>query len=276
MINLFGHGFIGRHFASMYPCKINKRNDLIPQLDDVSDIFYTISTIDNYNVKTNPYLDIETNLTTLIRVLENFRKDPRSKDVVFNFASSWFVYGDTDLPAREDSHCDPKGFYSITKRAAEQLLISYCETFELDYRILRFANVLGQGDPKTSVQKNAVTYMITELKHNRPINLYENGDVIRDFIHVKDLCRAIKLIMDKGARNEIYNVGNGQPNKMRYIIDQVVNMGSNSEIKSINTPKFHQIVQVKNMYMNTDKLKSLGYTPEYAIDDIVKELYNQA
>lgn len=276
MINLFGHGFIGKHFANLYPCKINKRNDLIPQLDDVSDIFYTISTVDNYNVKTNPYLDIETNLTTLVRVLENFKKDPRSKDVVFNFASSWFVYGDTDLPAREDSYCDPKGFYSITKRAAEQLLISYCETFELDYRILRFANVLGQGDPKTSVQKNAVTFMVTELKHNRPINLCENGDVIRDFIHVKDLCRAIKLIMEKGKPNEIYNVGNGVPNKMRYIIDQVVNMGSKSEIKSISTPKFHQIVQVKNMYMNTDKLKSLGYTPEYSMDEIIKELYNLA
>lgn len=274
MINLFGHGFIGKKFADLYPCIINSKNDLVPKLNHVTDIFYTISTIDNYNVKTNPYIDIETNLTTLMRVLENFKKDPRSNSVVFNFASSWFVYGDTDLPAREDSYCDPRGFYSITKRTAEQLLVSYCETFGLKYRILRFANVLGQGDSKTSLRKNAVTYMITEMKYNRPINLYENGEVVRDFIHVNDLCRAIKLVIDHGNSDEIYNIGNGVPCKIRTVIDKIQELGSKSDINVIETPEFHKIVQVKNMYMNTDKLKSLGYFPEYTLDKIVEELYN--
>lgn len=276
MINLFGKGFIGGNFAQMYSCIINKRNDLIPQLENVTDIFYTISTIDNYNVKNNPFIDIETNLTLLMRVLENFRKDSRSKDVVFNFASSWFVYGDTDLPALETSYCNPTGFYSVTKRAAEQLLISYCQTFNLKYRILRFANVLGQGDPKTSVQKNAVTHMITELKHNRPINLYDNGMVIRDFIHVKDLCRAIKIVMEEGSFNDIYNIGNSEPFYIKDIIDRVKILGTNSKINLIETPEFHKIVQVKNMYMNTDKLKKLGYKPSYTLQQIVEELYHSA
>lgn len=274
MINLFGNGFIGQHFSNLYPCIINRRNDLVPQLDQVSDIFYTISTIDNYNVRTNPYLDIETNLTTLMRVLENFRHNPKSKNVVFNFASSWFVYGDTDLPAIESSHCNPKGFYSITKRAAEQLLISYCETFGLTYRILRFANVLGQDDTKTSLQKNALTFMISEMKHNRPINLYDNGEVIRDFIHVDDLCRAIKLVLDRGNVNEIYNIGNGIPNKIADAINHAVKLGSKSVINNIETPKFHQIVQVKHMYMDTTKLKKLGYVPHYTLQQIIEEVYN--
>lgn len=276
MINLFGNGFIGKNFAHMYPCVINKRNDLIPQLENVSDVFYTISTIDNYNVKNNPFIDIETNLTLLMRVLENFRKDNRSKEVIFNFASSWFVYGNTDLPASETSYCNPNGFYSITKRAAEQLLISYCQTFNLKYRILRFANVLGQGDPKTSVQKNAVTFMISELKNNRPINLYDGGMVIRDFIYVKDLCRAVKLVMEKGTVNEIFNIGNGQPCLIKDIIDQVKILGTNSKINLIETPEFHKTVQVKNMYMNTDKLKILGYVPSYTLQQIVEELYRTA
>lgn len=276
MINLFGNGFIGKHFSHLYPCIINKKNDLIPQLDNAKDIFYTISTIDNYNVKTNPYVDIETNLTTLIRVLENFKKDPRSENVVFNFASSWFVYGETDLPANENSSCNPKGFYSITKRSAEQLLISYCETFNLKYRILRFSNVLGPGDSKISVQKNAVTFMLTEMKHNRPINLYENGDAIRDFIHVKDLCKAVKLIMDEGDVNQIYNIGNGIPYKIKDIIDKVKSLGSESQINNIPIPKFHKIVQVKDMYLDVTKLKKLNFVPEYKIDDIIEELYRTA
>lgn len=275
MINLFGNGFIGSHFAKLYQCKVNDRNDFIPDLDDVTDVFYLISTIDNYNVKSNPYLDIETNLTTLIRVLENFRQHPKSKDVVFNFASSWFVYGNSDFPANERSYCDPKGFYSITKRSAEQLLISYCETYGLNYRILRFANVLGLGDTKVSKKKNALTYLLNEMKQNNPINLYDNGQFVRDYIHVHDLCRAVNLIMSSGPTNEIFNVGNGIPIQFINVIDYIKKLGSASIVNKIPPSEFHKIVQVSSMYLDVTKLTNLGYTPKYSIFDIVDELFQK-
>jgi len=275
MVNLFGKGFIGSHYEKMYPCVVNDRNNLQPELGQARDILYMISTVDNYHVTTNPYIDIDTNLTTLIKVLENWRKNLyRSDDSVFNFASSWFVYGDTDLPAKEDSQCNPKGFYSITKRTAEQLLISYCETYGLKYRILRFANVLGPGDTKVSKKKNAVTYMINEMKNHRPVNVYEGGEFIRDYIHVKDLCRAVNLVVNQGELNKVYNIGNGLATKFIDIINYAVTLGSQSAITMIDQANFHKIVQVKSMYMDTVSLQSLGYQPEYSIQDIVAELYN--
>jgi len=269
MVNLFGHGFIGGHYANLFPCLINDKHDLVPKCQD---ILYLISTVDNYNVKTNPYIDIDTNLTTLIKVLENWRQ--HHSGGVFNFASSWFVYGDTDLPAREDSHCDPKGFYSITKRAAEQLLISYCETHALNYRILRFANVLGPGDCKVSKKKNAITYMINEMKHHRPVELYNNGEFIRDYMHVTDLCNAVNLVLSTGDINTVYNIGNGQPNRFLDIIEHVTSLGSQSQIHRIEQPEFHKTIQVASMYMDTTKLQKLGYRPTYSIQDMVTELYN--
>ena len=275
MVNLFGKGFIGGTYASLYPCVVNDRNNLEPDLEHARDILYMISTVDNYHVTTNPYIDIDTNLTTLIKVLENWRKDLyRSEDSVFNFASSWFVYGDTNLPAREDSNCNPKGFYSITKRAAEQLLISYCETYKLNYRILRFANVLGPGDTKVSKKKNAVTYLINEMKNHRPIDVYEGGEFIRDYIHVNDLCKAVNLVVNRGELNATYNIGNGNPTQFIDIINYAVALGSQSKINMVEQAKFHKIVQVKSMYMDTVKIQSLGYQPDYSIHDIVTELYN--
>lgn len=274
MVNLFGKGFIGSHYANLFSCVVNDRNDLEPKLDKTQDILYMISTVDNYHVKTNPYIDIDTNLTTLIKVLENWRKHPlRTENSTFNFASSWFVYGDTDLPATENSYCNPKGFYSITKRAAEQLLISYCTTYGLNYRILRFANVLGLGDTKVSKKKNAVTYIINEMKNNRPIDLYNGGEFIRDYIHVSDLCKAVDLVISRGNVNDIYNIGNGEPTKFLDIINEVVKLGSKSDINCIEQADFHKVVQVKSMYMDTTKLKNLGYVPEYTIEDTVSELF---
>lgn len=263
VINLLGKGFIGTHYANMYPCVVNDRNDLVPKSDDV---LYMISTVDNYNVTVNPYLDIDTNLTTLIRVLENWRH--RNPSGVFNFVSSWFVYGKSSDPVTEDSYCDPKGFYSITKRTAEQLLVSYCETYDLKYRILRIANVLGPGDLKASKKKNVITYLINELKQNNPVCIYNRGQIVRDYIHVRDVCRALNLVISNGDANSIYNIGNGEPVKFIDIIEYAKSLGSTSEITFAESE-----VSYDYLSMNVDKLKSLGYRPTYTVFEIIKELY---
>ena len=171
-----GKGFVGSEYVkTKHNMIVNGRNDYRVSLD-ASEIVYFISTVTNYNVKTDPYIDIDTNLSTMIKVLEQCR----DTGTTFNFISSWFVYGDTEMPAKETSYCNPTGFYSITKRCAEQLLISYCETFNIKYRILRLANVAGQGDMKASPQKNALQHMINELKVSNQDLLSNMNDVRND------------------------------------------------------------------------------------------------
>ena len=82
----------------------------------------------------------------------------------------------------ETAVCDPKGFYIITKRCAEQLLISYCETFNLKYRILRFANIVGPGDTKASPKKNVLQHSINLLAQGKDVELFGDGKFYRDFM----------------------------------------------------------------------------------------------
>jgi len=269
LINVLGgNGFVGSRYRELTEnVVINAKYDY--DVKDNSEVVYFISTVDNYNVHTNPYLDIETNLTTLVKTLE-YCKD---KNVTFNFISSWFVYGDVELPAKEDSYCDPKGFYSITKRAAEQLLISYCETFGIKYRILRLANVLGKSDYKVSKKKNALQYMINQVVNNEDINLYDGGSMYRDYIHVDDVVQAINLIIDQGQTNEIYNVGNGVQVRIRNALEYVKEKtNSTSNFGTIETVDFHKIVQTKNMVLDISKIKNLGYTPKYNLNQMLDTL----
>ena len=160
MISVYGaSGFVGSRFCNLYPHFVVKqeREERKPR---TKNILYLISTVDNYNVYTNITLDVETNLKVLCEVLDHCRDN----DIVFNFISSWFVYGDCELPAKEEYYCNPTGFYSITKKAAEDLLISFCKTYGVKYRILRLCNVMGIGDKKSSSKKNALSYMIDLLK----------------------------------------------------------------------------------------------------------------
>jgi nucleoside-diphosphate-sugar epimerase len=268
-----GSGFVGSEFTRQNPdCLVNARDDYTVK---EKNILYMISTVTNYHVKTNPYIDIDTNLTTLMKVLEQIKNNMlKAEDgYVFNFISSWFVYGETEMPAHEESNCYPNGFYSITKRCAEQLLISYCETFGIKYRILRLANVAGHGDKKASPQKNALQHMINELKAGRDVNVYDGGNLYRDYIHVSDVARAIKLIMEKGEINTIYNVGNGQPLLFRDMIEYAKELiGGEGNLNSIEIPQFHRTVQVRSMWMLSDKLKSLGYTPNYDMKAIIEDM----
>ena len=270
MISVFGAtGFVGSKFYNKYKdeCVIVSREEVVPQSNKV---LYLISTVDNYNVLENSFIDIETNLIHLMKVLDNCK----GKDIHFTFVSSWFVYGDTHLPARESSPCKPKGFYSITKLAAEQLIESYCKTFNIKYNIVRLGNVIGKGDGKASKKKNALQFLIDEMKADRDINLYNNGEFYRDFVHVDDVVDGLKFVIDKGESGEIYNLGSARkPTLFKDIIAYAHHeIGSHSKIGNMEPSDFHKIVQVESMYLDSSKLGSLGFFPSKGVYEAIKEL----
>ncbi len=255
MISVFGStGFIGSNFCKLY------KNEIIPVPRDsrtpLSDnILYLISTTHNYHIHDDIHKDVHVNIKVLLDVLDQCR----SRNITFNFVSSWFVYGDTDLPAQETSYCNPKGFYSITKRAAEQLLVSFCETFNIKYRIFRLCNVYGPLD-KCSSQKNALQFIIKQVCNNEPVSLYYDGEFIRDYMHVNDICRAIYKCIHVAPMNDIINIGSGNPYVFKTLIDYAIGKAhSSSQISSTPPPKFHSIVQVKDMYLDNTKLRKLGF-----------------
>ena len=157
-VSVFGStGFIGSNYvkANLHLVDQVSRENPDPKFDQV---LYAIGTTDNYNIFENPKLDIETNLIKLIDDLELLRR--KFTTFTINYLSSWFVYGDsTPLPFAKENSCNPKGFYSISKFAAEKFLISYCETYKINFRILRLSNIYGLGDKGISARKNALQYL---------------------------------------------------------------------------------------------------------------------
>jgi nucleoside-diphosphate-sugar epimerase len=202
-ISIFGStGFIGSRFCEMYP------DDVLPVprdeyiTEEPSQVLYLISTTHNYGTwETN----IETNLNHLLKVL-NYHDNGD----VFNFISSWFVYGDVPLPAYEHMQPNPRGGnYNLTKLWAEQLVQDYCGENGIPWKIFRLANVFGKGD-RFSNKKNALQYLINEMKHDRDIELYNDGMFYRDYIHVDSVCRMLYEGMRKLPPCRIYNVGSGR------------------------------------------------------------------
>ena len=232
----------------MFPEQVIKidRDDRVPKSNTV---LYGISTTHNYNELS---ADTSTNIGVLSEVLENLNGDH-----TFVFLSSWFVCARSDLPNNEQmDFAAPTGNYSLTKYLAEQLVQNYCASNGIPYIILRLANTFGEGD-NFSKQKNALQYLVNELRCDRDIPLYNNGLFHRDYIHVDSVCRAIEQIIDVAPRNEIYNVGSGRKIVFRYLILVARRLlQSTSRIIDIEPPDFHKKVQVADFYMDISKLLS--------------------
>jgi nucleoside-diphosphate-sugar epimerase len=274
-LSLYGaSGFIGTHFKNMYDdgCCVIPREEDVPHTDN---ILYLVSTTHNYHIFDDTHLDVNTNLNKLISVLDCCRKKYDNK-FTFNFISSWFVYGmNCSLDTKETDHCDPRGFYSITKRAAEQMLICYCNTFGINYRIMRMTNIIGKGDAKASAKKNALQHMIDLLKQNEEIRLYNGGSNIRDYMDVHDACRAIDVCVRNSPLNETINISNHEPVTIGEVIHYCKNkLNSESKLVSIEPPYFHKVVQVKDVCLNNDKLRGYGYAPSINTFHAVDRLLN--
>jgi len=245
-ISVFGAiGFIGSRFCELYP----EMTIPIPRQETSGlskDILYLISTTDNYNPA---IVDVHVNISVLMDRLVNLHQSD-----TFNFVSSWFVYGDVPLPAHERIACAPEeGSYTITKLCAERLVADHCKKRNISYRIFRLANVFGKGD-KFSEKKNALQYLINEMKHDRDIHLYNEGMFFRDYIHVDDVCRMLYEGMESLPVNQIYNVGSGRPILFRdMILLAHTVLGSKSVIHDSES-----YAPVQDFWMDTTKITSYG------------------
>lgn len=266
-ISVFGVGFIGSNYCRMFP------DDVIPiESGDTnpksSDVLYMRSTTDNYNVFSDVHLDINVNLNGLMDVLPNVTG-------TINYVSSWFVYAspktNIQSPVDENSPCHPNGMYSICKLTAEMLTRSYCETFNKKYRIMRLCNVIG-GDNGAGKKKNAFEFLLGKIKKNEDIDVYI-GNNYRNYMHVEDVCRAMRLIMERGKQDEIYNIGFRESYRLEDLLTYAIKVsGSTSKINHVEAPAFHKIVQAESFFMKCDKLYKLGFLPHYSPFEAISKI----
>lgn len=155
----------------------------------------------------DPIFDAQANILGTLNLLENCRKYKVKK---FIFASTGgALYGDTDIiPTPENHPTKPISPYGVTKLCAEGYLYYYQQVHNLDYVILRYANVYGpRQDPYG--EAGVVAIFIQKLLANEQPIINGDGKQTRDFVFVSDVVDSNVLALTSRA-SEIYNVGTGR------------------------------------------------------------------
>jgi len=187
------------------------------------------------------------------------------------------VYGESMLGSDSDKKTEesvlcPTNPYAATKAAAELIAQSYYHSFKMPILITRGNNVYGPNQyPEKLIPK-----FIQQLKSGQNVTIQGDGSNVRAFLHVKDVCRALTLVLEKGEVGEIYNIGSDEDSE--YSVLEISRMlikmvfpeleDVDKKITYVEDRPFND----KRYYISNDKVKKLGWEIEVDFMEGLKEV----
>ena len=211
----------------------------------------------------NPFVYGDSNYIGTLNILE-FAKRYKVNHIIFASTSS--IYGkNTNMPFKEEDRVDgPLSIYSASKRACELLAQVYYDLFGVNTTCLRFFTVYGPwGRPDMALFK-----FTKNILEDKPIDVYNNGDMKRDFTYVGDIVEYFARAIDKPLGFSIINLGRGSPVHLMDFI-RVIEKQLDKKAKINFMPM--QPGDVKETYADTTKAKEiLGFEAHTPIEEGIK------
>lgn len=201
----------------------------------------------------NPDTYINSNIIGFYNILENIKMN-KIKHLIY--ASSSSVYGNNELPFKELDKTDNQiSLYAATKKTNEILATTYSNLYDIKCTGLRFFTVYGPyGRPDM-----AYFSFVKKIINKEIIELYNNGESLRDFTYIDDVVEGIIKVLDRPATG-IYNIGSSNPIKMMDFVnvlkDSLINNNliDDYELNIKLLPK--QLGDVDNTFSDTSKFKN--------------------
>ncbi|GAA0633890.1 NAD-dependent epimerase [Sphingomonas ursincola] len=220
----------------------------------------------------NPRAYVQSNLVGHLNLLELARhRDVRQ----FVYASSSSVYGNSDtVPFSVDQRVDhPISLYAATKKADELMSETYAHLYHLPMTGLRFFTVYGPwGRPDMALWK-----FTSAILQGKPIDVYNHGDMRRDFTYIDDIIAGVLAVIDRPPADDgavkpggsvsphrLYNIGNNQPEPLGRMIDVIEAACGRPAIRNLLPMQPGDVYQT---YADISAIQGdLGYAPTTGID----------
>jgi UDP-glucuronate 4-epimerase len=219
----------------------------------------------------NPKAYIQSNIVGFSNILEACRYY-NIKHLVY--ASSSSVYGNSKkMPlSTNDSVDNPISLYAATKKSNELMAHTYSHLYSIPTTGLRFFTVYGPwGRPDM-----AYFSFTKSILENRPIKIFNHGDLYRDFTFIDDIVEGIVKVIHKSPENEppykIYNIGNSSPVKLMDFIETIEKALGKKAVK-----EYHKMQpgDVYKTYADVSELeKNFGYSPNTPLEKGIGNFVN--
>jgi UDP-glucose 4-epimerase len=214
---------------------------------------------------TNPIFDSNVNVCGTINIINNCVNYNVKKIV---YSSSAAVYGHPQyLPIDEKHEIRPISYYGLSKYTAEEYIRVFSNLNNLDFTILRYANVYGiRQDPKG--EGGVISTFMNSLLKKQPLYIFGDGSALRDYIFVEDIVDANIAALSSGGK-EIFNIGTGVYTSVKELAENMMDIiGLKCNIEYASARKG----DIANSYFNINKAKNkLNWSPRFSLKDGLKK-----
>jgi len=172
------------------------------------------------------------------------------------------VYGSVpNGRSRETDELRPRNPYAASKAGADRLAYSYWATYHVPVIVTRASNNYGPNQ----FPEKVIPLFITNAIDDRPVPLYGDGLNVRDWLHVADHCRALDLLIARGAPGEVYNIGGGNEVRNIDLTQRILRLVGRPE--SLIQPVADRPGHDRRYALDTSKLRGLGWVPIRSFED---------
>ena len=217
----------------------------------------------------NPRSYVDSNIVGTFNTMEMAKKH-KVKHLLIASTSS--VYGsNTDMPFRENSKSDTQlTIYAATKKACESMAHSYAHLWSLPTTIMRFFTVYGPwGRPDMALFK-----FVSSILEDKPIDIYNHGEMYRDFTYVEDLVYAIRKLVDIPPNNSYIKLKEKNNDLSSSPPYRIVNIGNSKKIKLLDFIDEIEVALEKKAIRNYMPMQT-GDVPETFADvSLLEEIIN--
>lgn len=256
--------------VELIKCDLADLSKLKTHLCGVDVVFHLSANSDISKSAVDTFIDVQQTILNTYNVLEAMRENDLNTII---YTSGSGVYGNLGTFAPNENHgpLHPVSLYGATKLSAEALITSYCDLFDIDGVIFRFANVVGP------YQTHGVSYDFVNRLHDNSehLQVLGNGMQSKSYVHVSDVVGAMLLGLSQNKHFSVYNVSSGDYISVGDIAEIVI-----KEMGLETTPIFYEESDigwpgdVAVVRFDDQKIRKLGWVNQFnsrdAIIDSVK------
>lgn len=240
-------------------------NFLVKDKDIIFNLAAQVSYIDS---QTDPLLDLDINCKGHLLLLEACRI--YNPEVKILFSGSRLEYGEitSKEKVKEEHSLRPKSFYGIHKVVGEFYHLMYYKLYGIRAVAFRIANPYGIKHHMKHSKYGIVNYFIKKTMEGETIEIFGEGNQLRDYIYVEDIVYAMLAAgISNDADGEVFNLGSGTSVPFKEMAEMVVRVVGKGSIKKVPWPENYKIIEGGDFDCDISKAKTiLNWKPENGLE----------
>jgi UDP-glucose 4-epimerase len=231
-------------------------------------IFHLAGQVCHLMSLSNPFPDIEMNITGTAVLMEALRKHNPNAIVVYTGTRG--QYGPSvSLPVNEEAPTNPKGIYEISNLTAEKIIKVYNDVHGVRSVLLRLSNIYGPRSQMQHSRFGVCNWFVRLAMDNTPIQVFGDGSILRDFCYVDDTVDAILRVANTPeAYGEIFNVGSDIPVSFLELVKTIIDVTKQGTWNFAEFSVERKAQEPGDFYSDVSKIQRIaGWAPTTSLTD---------